>query len=93
MVLLPPADRLSGDSADRVADLDHEAGRRRDAVAGAANAPLGLALEGGANRHGGLFVALVGLDQLGRVGLGDQLVLLEQLEASAWAMLIAWVWR
>ena len=73
------ADRLRGDGADRIADLHHEAGGRRNAVAGAANAVLGFALEGGANRDGRLHVALVGLEQFGRIGLADQLVLLEQL--------------
>ena len=44
------ADRLGGDDADRVAELDHRAGGERAAVAGLADAGLELALEHRAHR-------------------------------------------
>ena len=75
------ADRLGGDDADRVADVDHEPGRRRDAVAGAAHAGLGLALERRADRDLDLLVA-EGLGDLLDVGRGDLLVALEQLATA-----------
>ena len=75
------ADRLGGDDADRVADVDREAGRRSDAVAGTANAGIGVALERRANRDLDLFVAERLGDRLD-VGQGDLLVALEQLAAA-----------
>ena len=75
------ADRLGGDDPDRVADVDREAGRRGDAVAGAANAGFGLALERRADRDLDLLVA----ERLGDrfdVGQGDLLVALEQLATA-----------
>src|SRR6185312_11820961 len=50
-------DRLGGDDADRVADVDQVTGRGRDAVAGTAHTGLGLALERRADRDLGLLVA------------------------------------
>ena len=44
------ADRLGGDDADRVADLEQVAGRQEDAVAGAAEPDLGAALQHRADR-------------------------------------------
>ena len=75
------ADRLGGDDADRVADVDREAGRRSDAVTGAAHAGLGVALERRADRDHDLFVA-ERLGDLLDVGQGDLLVALEQLATA-----------
>ena len=55
------ADRLRGDDADRVTDLDQEAGRGHDAVALAAYPGLGLALEHRADRDGDVLVVGEGL--------------------------------
>ena len=75
------ADRLGGDDADRVAELDHRAGRERPAVAGLADPGLELALEHRADRDRDLLVAerLGDLLELGQV---DLLAALEQLAAA-----------
>ena len=76
------ADRLRGDDADRVPDLDEEAGRRHDAVALAANPGLGLALEHRADRDGRVVVVLEALGDVVDLGPVDLLVPLQQVTAA-----------
>ena len=76
------ADRLRGDDADRVAQLDHRAGRERPAVALAANAGLELALERGPDGHRGVLLLAVRLDDLGQLLLVDLVVALQELAAA-----------
>src|SRR5579885_2206623 len=70
------ADRLRGDDAHRVADLGHLARRREDAVAGAAHARLGAALQHRADRQPVLLAEL--LDEVLEQPDGDDVAALGQ---------------
>src|SRR6185437_11471231 len=71
------ADRLRRDGADGVADLAHLAGRHRPAVAGPADADLGLALEHGAHRDDDVLVVAGRVGDLTQAGAVDLLALLQ----------------
>src|SRR6185295_1535602 len=64
------ADRLGGDDADSLAELDRLAGRERAAVALAAHAELGLARQRRAGAHPGDGVVVAEQDELLVADLG-----------------------